>query len=29
MLDQRGKNMIDVTLKEQIRYVTAPEEAAP
>ena len=29
MLDQRGKNMIDVTLKEQIRYVTAPEEVAP
>ncbi len=26
LLDERGKEMIDITLKEQVRYASSPEE---
>ena len=29
LLDERGKDMIDITLKEQSRYVSLPEEETP
>ena len=29
MLDERGKDMIDITLKEQSRYASLPEKEAP